>query len=109
MTFRKKAKKSENKEFHLNDHFLESTQEYTYLGIKFTPSGNYSIAQEQLREKAMHAFYGIRKYVNIKTFLQNRASKLFDTMISPILMYNIEVWGELFAPLSCVNGLRRKH
>ena len=93
MIFRKKAKKSENKEFHLNGHFLESSQEYTFLGIKFTPSGNFSIAQEQLREKAMHAFHGIRKYVNINTFLPNLASKLFDTMISPILMYNSEVWG----------------
>ena len=53
MIFRKKAKKSENKEFHLNDHFLESTQEYTYLGIKFTLSGNFSIAQEQLRYACM--------------------------------------------------------
>ena len=40
----------------------------------------------------MHALFGIRKY-NINKFPPQLASKLFDTMISPILTYNCEVWG----------------
>ena len=65
MIFLKKARRSQNPEFYFNDSLVERTQEYTYLGVKLTPSGNFTSAQEQLREKAMHAFFGIRKYTNI--------------------------------------------
>ena len=88
-----KTRRSQNPEIYFNDSLVaERTQEYTYLGVKLTSSGNFTSAQE-LREKAMHAFFGIRKYTNINKLPPQLASKIFDTMISPILMYNSEVWG----------------
>ena len=93
MVFQKKTRRSQNQDFYFNDRLIERTQEYTYLGIKLTSSGNFTPAKEQLHDKAMHAFFGIRKYTNISTLSPQLASKIFDTMISPILLYNSEVWG----------------
>ena len=93
MTFQKKTRKSQSHEFYLNDRLVETTKEYTYLGVKLTTTGNFTAAQEQLREKAMHSLFGIKKYYNINRLPPQLASKIFDTMISPILTYNCEVWG----------------
>lgn len=93
MIFQKKIRKSQNTVFHLNGNPIEAAHEYTYLGVKLTPSGNFNTTQEQLREKALHSFFGLRKYIDINTLTPHLASKLFDTMIAPILTYNSEVWG----------------
>lgn len=93
MIFQKKIRKSQNTVFHLNGNPIEAAHEYTYLGVKLTPSGNFNTTQEQLREKILHSFFGLRKYIDINTLTPHLASKLFDTMIAPILTYNSEVWG----------------
>ena len=93
MIFQKETRKSQNQEFYLNDCLVETTQDYTYLGVKLTPTGNFTAAEEQFREKGMHALFGMRKYSNINRFPPQLASKLFDTMICPIQTYNCEVWG----------------
>ena len=63
-----------------------ATKEYTYLGVRLTTTGgNFTAAQEQLLEKAMHALFGMKKYYNINRFPPQLASKRFDIMISPIL------------------------
>ena len=93
MIFRKKTRKSQNPQFYFNNHPVEITQEYTYLGVKLTPSGTFTTAKEHLRVKAMHAFFSIRKYTNIYKLPPKLASQIFNVMISPIPMYNSEVWG----------------
>ena len=65
MISRKKTRKSQNPQFYFNNHPVEITQEYTYLGVKLPPSGTFTTAKEDLRVKAMHAFFSIRKYTNI--------------------------------------------
>ena len=91
--FQKKARKPSNVMFFLNGYPIELTHEYTYLGVKLSPTGNFSITHEQLRDKAMHSFFGISKYTNISTLTPQLASKIFDSMIAPILTYNSEVLG----------------
>ena len=93
MIFQKKTRKSQNPQLYFNNRIVEITQEYTYLGVQLTPSGNFNTAKEQLREKGMHALFGIHKYTNINKLPSQLASKIFDTMISPVLTYNSEVWG----------------
>ena len=93
MIFHNKTRTLQNQSFYLGDHLVEKTQEYTYLGVKLTSNGNFTAAKEQLSEKGLHALLGMRKYSNINRFPPKLASKLFDTMISPILTYNCEVWG----------------
>ena len=57
MIFSKKsAKSSEQHDFYLNNNKLDIIQEYTYLGVKLSSSGNCTTNQTQSREKALHAF-----------------------------------------------------
>ena len=83
---------SQNPEFYFN-YSLVHWNTGIYLSWSKTNSiRKFTSAQEQLREKAMYAFFGIKKYTNINKLPPQLASKLFDTMISSILMYNSEVW-----------------
>jgi len=72
---------------------IEIVQEYTYLGTRLTPTGNFTLALEHLIEKALHAFSSIRKHTPLDRLNPNTASQIFDTLIFPILSYNSEIWG----------------
>ena len=52
--------------FLFGNHRVSITNEYTYLGLKLTPNANFSIASQQLSEKATNAF---GKYANTSTFM----------------------------------------
>ena len=68
-------------------------QQYTFLGIKLTPTGNFTIAQKSLCEKASRAIFKIQKYTNISKLPKRLAFKIFDSTVLPILTYGGEVWG----------------
>ena len=93
MIFQKRPRKSLDISFKIGTEAIEIVQEYTYLGIRLTPTGNFTLATEHLKEKALHAFCSIRKHTLLKRLDPNTASQIFDTMIFPILSYNSEVWG----------------
>ena len=67
---------------------------YVYLGITFTPSGSFSLAQKKLYYKATRSVYGFLSEVNIYNGASVSAVlKLFDSLVSPMLLYNCEIWG----------------
>ena len=68
-------------------------QGYTYLGTKISSSGNFKISLDHLKEKALHAPFSLRRRTNFSNSKPSLACKIFDTMISPILLYNSEIWG----------------
>jgi hypothetical protein len=68
------------------------TNEYTYLGLKLTPNTTFTVANQQLSDKAKHALYKIRKNIDFHCLRPKLACKIFDSVISPILLYNSEVW-----------------
>ena len=70
---------------------IESCFQYKYLGTVFTPNKNFKKAQSELYKKACRAFFGYLKEVNIQAISTIR--KLFNTLVSPILLYNSEIWG----------------
>ena len=77
---------------------LDVVQEYTYLGTRISSSGNFSLSREHLKEKALHALFSLRRYTNLSKLKTALACKIFDTMISPILTYNGEIWGVYAKP-----------
>ena len=93
MIFHKRPRKSVDINFNLGTEPIEIAQEYTYLGTRLTPTGNFTLALEHLKEKALHAFSSIRKHTLLNRLNPNTAFQIFDTMIFPILSYNIEIWG----------------
>ena len=44
-------------------------------------------------KKALHAVFGQRRHTDFNKLKPSLACKIFDSMISPILTYNSEVWG----------------
>ena len=62
-------------------------QEYTYLGVKLTASGSFTLAQKRLSEKALRAFFKNHRHLSISKISVKLATKLFDTMVFPILAY----------------------
>ena len=93
MIFQKRPRKSTDINFNIGTESIEIVQEYTYLGTRLTPTGNFTLALEHLKEKAMHAFSSIRKHSTLNKLRPNTASQIFDTMIFPILSNNSEIWG----------------
>ena len=87
------SKKSQNLNFLLGNSSVDITNEYTYLGVKLTSNAKFSIAQQQLSEKAMDALYKIQRHLDLHALTSKIAIKIFDSIISPILLYGSEVWG----------------
>ena len=63
---------------------IEIVKEYTYLGTRLTPTGNFTLALEHLKEKTLHAFSSIREQTIVNKLNPNTASQIFDSMIFPI-------------------------
>ena len=93
MIFQESPKKSTDIKFNIGSESIEIVQEYTYLGTRLTPTGNFTLALEHLKEKALHTFSIIRKRTILNKLNPNIASQIFDTMVFPISSYNSEVWG----------------
>ena len=88
-----KRKTNHNNEFFINGEKIEIVDNFTYLGIKFTYTGNLSYSVKALSEQALRAYHSLlsvfdRVHLDIKTKLS-----IFDAMVVPILLYGSEVWG----------------
>ncbi len=78
--------------FTLAHRTIETTKTYTYLGLKITPTGSFTLAVNELKEKAQRAFYAIKRSIKIDIPIQIWL-KLFKAVIEPIALYGSEVWG----------------
>ena len=72
---------------------IQKVNGYTYLGIKITSTGNFALAEETLKEKALRALYASKRLLNFSMLHPKIAEKRFDTLVKPIVLYNSEVWG----------------
>jgi len=91
MIFQKHAKKCIQSNFHIDNESLEIVQNYTYLETLISSTGNFSLALDKLKEKALHALFSLRKHTNFSKLPPFLANKIFYAMISPILTYNSEL------------------
>ena len=60
--FQKDPRKSFDINFNIGTEPTEFVQECNYLGTRLPPTGNFTLALEHLKEKALHAFSSIRKH-----------------------------------------------
>ena len=93
IVFQKSERRQKSLFFSFKGNEIEIVQEYTYLGIKITASGSFTVAQNLLAEKAINALFKIRKQINFSGLPFSSAQKIFETAIEPILTYGSEVWG----------------
>ena len=81
--------------FHYNGINLEQVKEFNYLGTTFLVSGNHSYPKEKLRTKAYKAYFPMLKALHKIDFDAVPSLHLFDTLMTPILNYNCEVWNQI--------------
>ena len=79
--------------FHIGNEIIDIVQNYTYLGTCLSSSGNFTLSLEHLQQKALHAFFSLGRHTDFNKLKPSLACKIFDSMISPILTHNSEVWG----------------
>jgi hypothetical protein len=93
MIFNKSGKVLKGYKFVLNGNVLHITNEYQYLGIKFSPSGSMMAATDELCSKASRAWFSISNllYTN-KRMPISRALELFDSLVTPVALYASEFW-----------------
>ena len=84
---------------YLNNNPLKNVDSYCYLGIILHKTGSVSYTQNDLRDKAMRAFFGLKRCVLRSKLSFKSLSTLFDSLIKPILLYGAPIW----VPNSSVN------
>ena len=100
MIFNKRGLKMENRsEFYLSGEKLEITDEYQYLGIKLKPSGSFSLAVQELHDKASRAWFGISTLIFKNKRMQvDRIFSLFDSLVTPVATYGSPLWLPFIIP-----------
>ena len=69
---------------------MEMSQSYCYLGLELTCSGSFKTARSNLIDKAKKAMFPLWKILVQAKLSCSQAIKLFETLISPIALYNAE-------------------
>ena len=87
------------RDFFMDNEKIENVREYKYLGLLFTPSGEIKSALDDLRARALKAYWGLKG--KLGTFFSKHVIEtmhLFDTLVRPILTYASDFWGCLKVP-----------
>lgn len=94
MVFRKSVNQNINYNWTINGKALEVVNEYKYLGLQVHCTGKWTVAKNDLANRASRAVFSIaqnlKRFGNVTTEIQ---LKLFDCKVLPILIYGSEVWG----------------
>ena len=92
MTFTRGTQK-ETFKFTISGRPLENVKEYKYLGITVNAKNcSFTPSLEKLSTKATNALFALKSKLPLKLISVATALRLFDSCISPILLYASEVW-----------------
>ena len=81
-----------NKSFNIGNTPLQNVKEFTYLEITINGAGSFQPAMRDLSDQANRAIFSLNSRYKLNKLPLNIAFKLFDTMITPILLYGSKVW-----------------
>lgn len=94
MVFRKGCQLPRNLKLYYNGSELFIAEAFSYLGLVFTPSGSFSLAQKTLSPQAQKVIFRLNGYLyNFTDIFLYHKLELFDKLVAPILNYAAEVWG----------------
>ena len=94
-----KNKNTNNPDFKLGEKSIKIVESYCYLGIILKSSGELRTAQQNLKDKAFRAFFGLKRTINRSKLSFKALCTLFDSLIKPIVLYGAPVW----IPSSTIN------
>ena len=78
--------------FMLGDLNFLPVKKYCYLGIQFSLNGSFKHAIDELRKKALRAFFSIRRIVDTRALTTSTMLKLIDSLVKPVAMYSCQIW-----------------
>ena len=80
--------------FHSKNAILENVKTFKYLGFSISANNcSFIPTVEDLSIKANRAVYALNNKIKLSRLPTRLALKLFNSLISPILLYGSEVWG----------------
>ena len=82
-------------EFNINRRTLEPVKSFCYLGFEVKPSGTVKHAMNTLYDKANKALRLLLCAIARFNLPVKTSIKLFHTLISPIVLYNVEIWATM--------------
>ena len=93
--FQKKTRKStlQKYSFFLNDSQIDIVQDYTYLGSTISSNGSFSNSKLKSADKTRRSIFATKRFLDFSNLPIRICNRLFDTLFSPILLYNSEIWG----------------
>jgi len=86
---------------------LAIVDDFAYLGVQFNFNGNFCKTKKRLVDQARKAMFALMLKVRKLNFSFSTQIHLFDSMISPILLYGSEVWG--FGNLKLIETFQLKY
>ena len=78
-----------------NNFFIENVRNYCYLGIKFSITGSFTEAKQNLYNRGLKAYFKLKKCFEYHKPKIGTILHAFDHTVKPILLYGSEIWGML--------------
>ena len=88
-----KKKVRQNQSFKIKGQNIEIIDSYCYLGMLLNYNGNFCTAHKKITEQAHKALFAVYRKIRNISIPVDLQLKLFDSLVSPILLYASEVWG----------------
>jgi len=79
--------------FMLGNSQIEVVDDYTYLGCTFNYNNKFKKAKCKQVQQARRALYSLQSRAYDLSLPADIYSKLFDSIVTPILLYGSEIWG----------------
>ena len=87
-----KKKVRQNQSFKIKGQNIEIIDSYYYLGMLFNYNGNFCTARKKITEQARQALFAVYRKIRNISIPVDLQLKLFDSLVSSILLYASEVW-----------------
>jgi hypothetical protein len=105
--FRKQSVSQSEFIFHCGNQLLTYVDKYTYLGVPLTEYLDFDIMAKTAAQSASRALgLIIAKSKCVGGFSFDVYTKLYDTMVRPIINYSAGIWG--FKSYSCINAVQNR-
>ena len=90
--------------FYLNDSQISNASNYTYLGSSISSNGSFRLSKQTSTEKTRRCIFKTKKYLDFYKLPITISNKLFDALVSPILLYIIPKFGAYMKRSILING-----
>ena len=93
MTFSKTGRVPKDKfRFNIGENELEYVNHYKYLGVNFSNTAKFSVAEKHLSLKANRALFSIKQSSFDKDLKPSAILHIFDSLVKPMALYGSESW-----------------